>query len=178
MRRTMMIMKNKTKKYKCIIRNDWEEIKVDVMKWVLKGKLVCNFIKFGNLLVESGIKEIVEIIGKDDFWGMKEIGGNYVGNNLLGENLMKIRELIWVNSSELKEWEVVGKLKLKIYGDWMERVSVDKKTFELGLKSFNYLSKKYGVDRTVEYKKTNPTWSGKCEGKDEIPNLQNLSLAA
>lgn len=150
-----MIMKNKTKKYNRLVRKDWEEIKVDVMKWVLKGKFVCNFIKFGNLLIESGNKEIVEISKKDDFWGMKENGEEYVGNNFLGKKLMNIRDLIWLNSNELKEWEVDDSLKIKIYGKSIENLSVDKKVFELGMRSFNFLIKKHGVDKSIEFLNVN-----------------------
>ena len=66
-----MVMKNKTKKYKGFVRKDWEDIKGDVMKWVLKGKFVSNFIKFGNLLTETGVKPIVEVSKRDGFWGTK-----------------------------------------------------------------------------------------------------------
>ena len=36
-----------------------------------------------------------------------------------------------------------GTLKLKIFGEWMERVSVDPKIYELGLRSFTFLMKKH-----------------------------------
>lgn len=138
-----MVMKNKTKKYKGFVRKDWEDIKVDVMGWVLKGKLVSNFIKFGNLLTETGGKTIVESSKRDDFWGMKGVGGVLEGGNRLGFELMGLRSLVWSNSPSLKEWEVEGHLKLKIFGEWMERVSVDPKIYELGIRSFNFLMKKH-----------------------------------
>jgi ribA/ribD-fused uncharacterized protein len=138
-----MVMKNKSKKFKNFIRKDWEEIKGEVMKWVVKGKFVSNFVKFGNLLVESGIKPIVEVSKKDSYWGMKENNGVLEGWNHLGGILTELRSEIWNSSPQIKEWEVDGNLKLKIFGEWMERVSVEDHIHRVGIRSFDFLMKKH-----------------------------------
>lgn len=166
-----MVMKNKTKKYKGSVRKDWEDIKVEVMKWVLKGKFVSNFIKFGNLLVETGGKPIFEVSQRDGFWGTKEVNGVFEGENRLGIELMGLRSMIWTNSPSLKEWEVEGTLKLKIFGEWMERVSVDPKIYGLGLRSFSFLMKKHktGAFTPVDENGYSPEAGSHWESVDTEP---------
>lgn len=166
-----MVMKNKTKKYKGFVRKDWEDIKVEVMRWVLKGKFVSNFIKFGNLLVETGGKPIFEVSQRDGFWGTKDVGGFFEGENRLGIELMGLRSMIWTNSPYLKEWEVEGTLKLKIFGEWMERASVDPKIYELGLRSFTFLMKKHktGVFTPVHGNGDSPEAGSHWESVDTEP---------
>jgi hypothetical protein len=62
--------------------------------------------------------------------------------------------MIWTNDGELKEWEVDGGLGLKIYGNWMERVSVDKNVYDIGLRSFGFLMKKYKTGMFAPIQKT------------------------
>jgi ribA/ribD-fused uncharacterized protein len=173
-----MVIKNKTKKYKGFVRKDWENIKGDVMKWGLKGKFVSNFIKFGNLLTETGGKLIVEVSKRDGFWGTKEVNGFFEGENTLGIELMRLRSMIWTHSPSLKEWEVEGTLKLKIFGEWMERVSVDPKIYELGLRSFTFLMKKHktGLFTPVQENGDSPE-PGSLE-ESEATELTEIRLAA
>ncbi|MBI9052337.1 MAG: NADAR family protein [Bacteroidales bacterium] len=82
-----------SKKYLQKTRVDWEEVKVDIMRWCLKVKLAQNFIKFGTLLETTYPKEIVELSTKDKFWGARPIEKSnlLIGINALGRLLMELR---------------------------------------------------------------------------------------
>ncbi len=81
-------------KYEAFAREDWMNIRVKVMKWSLRMKLACNPISFGNLLISTGDKPIVEFSNKDSFWGAKLDTEEdvLVGQNILGRLLMELRE--------------------------------------------------------------------------------------
>lgn len=88
-----MTAKMISKKYKEYIRNDWENIKVPIMKWSLRIKLCQNINTFGKLLLETKDLSIVEESKKDKFWGATKINNSYKGANVLGRLLMELREL-------------------------------------------------------------------------------------
>lgn len=76
-------------------RPDFDEIRVDVMRWALRIKLAQHQETFGALLIESGDRAIVEFSKKDDFWGAKPDGvepTRLVGTNMLGRLLMELRD--------------------------------------------------------------------------------------
>jgi len=84
-----------SKKYRnTYTRADFEEVKMDIMMWVLRLKLANHTKTFGEVLLETGDREIVEFSKKDDFWGAKpsEDGLTVTGHNILGELLMILRE--------------------------------------------------------------------------------------
>lgn len=82
------------KKYKQFIREDWEEIKVDIMLWCLRLK-IANYKTFFDLLKSTNDLSIVEFSKKDDFWGAKPIDENLLqGENVLGELLMMLRDTL------------------------------------------------------------------------------------
>ena len=84
-----------SKKNKKFVRNDWDLIKVKVMRWVLLIKLMFNYDTFGLLLKETDKKIIVELSHKDKFWGTVFIDKENLiveGVNALGRLLMEIRE--------------------------------------------------------------------------------------
>lgn len=57
-------------------REDFEKIKVTLMRWCLRVKLLQNWEKFSAVLLETGDLPIVEKSTKqDDFWGALVIGG-------------------------------------------------------------------------------------------------------
>ncbi|WP_084170533.1 NADAR family protein [Clostridium algidicarnis] len=88
-----MTGKMKSKLYRNNTREDWENIRVQIMKWCLRVKLAQNWIKFGTLLESTLEYPIVEESHKDDFWGAKPIDENeLVGINVLGRLLMELRE--------------------------------------------------------------------------------------
>lgn len=73
-------------------REDWLNIRVAVMKWVLRVKLRQHHKQFGLVLIETGDKMIVEESSKDLFWGAKrDADGMLRGANVLGRLLVELR---------------------------------------------------------------------------------------
>jgi len=73
------------------IRPDWQKIKVDRMKAVLRAK----FTQHGDLkeaLLKTGDHTLIEESKTDAFWGT---GASRVGQNMLGRLLMELREELW-----------------------------------------------------------------------------------
>ena len=69
-------------------RTDWDDIKLDVMKDILRAKMEQHpYVK--KKLLESGDKELVENSWRDSYWGW---GPNKDGKNHLGKLWMKVRE--------------------------------------------------------------------------------------
>ena len=72
------------------LRQDWEEVKEDVMQ---RG-LVCKFqtnTEIGEILLSTGDEFIVENAAQDYYWGCGKDGS---GKNRLGEILMKVRAIL------------------------------------------------------------------------------------
>ncbi len=87
-----VIMKNQVFRY-LHSREDWEDIKIDVMSWCLKVKLAQNVFALGRLLDKTEDKAIVAHSHNDPFWGTKlEPDGCLKGRNALGKLLMALRE--------------------------------------------------------------------------------------
>ena len=78
-------------------REDWDNIRLKVMKWCISIKLAQNFASFGAVLRETGLKNIVENSAKDNFWGAipNEEGTIFKGKNALGELLMDLRQTFY-----------------------------------------------------------------------------------
>lgn len=88
-----MTAKMKSKPYRCDSRPDWNQVRVKIMRWCLRVKLVQHWNKFSELLLATGDRPIVEHSRKDDFWGAKPAGDQtLVGVNVLGRLLMELRE--------------------------------------------------------------------------------------
>lgn len=115
--RNPMNAKRISRQYQAYVRSDWEQIKISVMEWCLKLKLLQNWDKFGGLLRESGSSVIVEYSTKDDLWGaMPKNDDILVGQNVLGRLLMKMRtEYVMPNKKPQKMLppNVIG---LMLYG--------------------------------------------------------------
>jgi ribA/ribD-fused uncharacterized protein len=82
------------------MREDWESVKVKIMRWCLKIKLAQHFVVFGEALAKTETKNIVENSSKDSFWGAipNEDKSQFVGINALGRLLMELREDLFTNS--------------------------------------------------------------------------------
>lgn len=90
-----MSAKMMAKPHRLEIRSDWEEVKVDIMWWVLRVKLRQNALMFAKALEETTHLDIVEKSSKDRFWGALNASENGLpmleGANVLGQLLMKLR---------------------------------------------------------------------------------------
>ena len=88
--------KRKTKQFIDDSRPDWYQVRINIMRWCLKMKLMSNSEIFGSLLLSTDDKTIVEESYKDEFWGAKPSsdGGTFIGMNVLGRLLMELREQI------------------------------------------------------------------------------------
>lgn len=71
-------------------RKDWDFVKVDVMREILRAKVRQHeYVK--RKLLETGNRELVEDSWRDDFWGW---GPERTGKNMLGKLWMEIRSEI------------------------------------------------------------------------------------
>lgn len=89
-----MTAKMRSKPYRGESRPDWERVRIPIMKWCLRVKLLYNWEKFSELLLETGDKPIVEDSRKDNFWGAKPCPDRdtLTGQNVLGRLLMELRD--------------------------------------------------------------------------------------
>lgn len=90
-----MTAKMVSKPFRSNSRQDWDNVRVDIMYWCLRVKLAQNFLTFGQLLESTCEKSIVEESSKDAFWGAivdKKDSSILVGVNALGRLLMKLRQ--------------------------------------------------------------------------------------
>lgn len=72
------------------LRSDWEEIKVDTMRYLVTQKFRDNK-ELGDLLLATGDLELIEgNTWGDTFWGVC----NGVGSNRLGHILMEVRDAL------------------------------------------------------------------------------------
>lgn len=117
-----MTAKMKSKKYRDRTRPDWDDVRVNVMRWCLRIKLQNNWGKFGRVLDRTGGASIVEESTKDEFWGAKpKEGGLLVGKNALGRLLMELRGQF----REVEEGRAIGLKypavpRLYLFGEPME----------------------------------------------------------
>lgn len=75
------------------VREDWDDVKLEVMDFCVRTKLLTNWIQFGKLLRATKGKEILMVSGSDKYWGMvKNKDGQFDGENQLGLLLMKLRD--------------------------------------------------------------------------------------
>lgn len=90
-----MTAKMKAKPFRTQSRADWDDVRVPVMKWCLRVKLVSNWTTFSALLLDTGDRAIVEDSRKDDFWGAKpQTPEVLAGRNVLGRLLMQLRDTV------------------------------------------------------------------------------------
>jgi type I restriction enzyme S subunit len=92
-----MTAKMKSKPYRKDSRPDWDQVRVNIMRWCLRVKLAQHWNDFSQLLLDTGEYPIVEESRKDDFWGAKATDDDtLVGRNVLGRLLMELREAVKV----------------------------------------------------------------------------------
>lgn len=71
-------------------REDWESVRVDLMRDILRAKVEQHEYVHRKLL-GSGDRELIENSWRDDYWGW---GENRDGQNMLGKLWMEIRDEI------------------------------------------------------------------------------------
>ena len=100
--RSPMTAKMKGKPHRQNSRPDWNVVRVKIMRWCLRVKLVQNWDSFSELLLDTANLPIVEQSRRDDFWGAKPVDKDtLIGVNALGRLLMELREQVKNDSSEL-----------------------------------------------------------------------------
>ena len=99
--RSPMTAKMKSRKHHQDSRQDWDWVRVKIMRWCLRVKLIQNWHTFSELLLKTSDQSIVEQSRKDDFWGAKPIDKQtLVGVNALGRLLMGLREEVKTEGQE------------------------------------------------------------------------------
>lgn len=69
------------------LRNDWESVKVEIMRKALQAKFTQHD-ELKALLLSTGDAKLVEHTTNDNYWGD---GGDGRGRNMLGQLLMQVR---------------------------------------------------------------------------------------
>lgn len=76
-------------------REDWDKIRIEVMRWCLKVKVLQHWDVLREIFTKTDGKLIVEKSRKDDFWGAKETKKKTLrGANVLGQLLMEVRDRV------------------------------------------------------------------------------------
>lgn len=122
-----MTAKMKSKPYRDQSRSDWDKVRIEIMRWSLRVKLAQNWEKFGNLLLSTGDKPIVEDSRKDNFWGAIPFDAEtLIGVNALGRLLMELREKFKQQDADF--WRIVKPLAIPdfwLYGEEIDIINLD-----------------------------------------------------
>lgn len=152
--RSPMAAKMRSKKYRGGSRSDWDKVRVKIMRWCLRVKLVQNWDQFGGLLRETKDHDIVEQSRRDDFWGAKVLeDGTLGGRNVLGRLLMELR--------------------MELKGNTFEDLKV---VNPLTIPNFLFLEKPIGIIRAGIVPESVPSDSGKVD--KESPSQMPLELTS
>ncbi len=114
-----MTAKDVSKQYNELTRSDWMTIRHRVMRWCLRVKLAQNMESFGQLLLSTADKNIVELSYKDAYWGAIPSSSDsslLEGENVLGRLLMELRELLISGSDQLQQVPVLSVDNLLLVG--------------------------------------------------------------
>lgn len=121
-----MTAKMTTKPYSIQTREDWNYVRVNIMRWCLRVKLACNWLDFSEVLISTTGFPIVEQSHKDNFWGaISDNNNNLTGQNILGRLLMELREqyindpssLKIINPPNITNFFILKKSVSKVYAD-------------------------------------------------------------
>lgn len=92
-----MTAKMRSKPFRKDSRQDWDIVRITIMQWCLRAKLLQNYERFSKLLRQTNSMNIVEDSHKDNFWGaIPQSPSELVGQNILGRLLMELREQLIV----------------------------------------------------------------------------------
>ena len=62
------------------------------MRWVLRVKREANTDEFDAVRAAAGDRPIVEVAGRDPWWGARSVADRYEGRNVLGRLSMEVRQ--------------------------------------------------------------------------------------
>jgi ribA/ribD-fused uncharacterized protein len=118
------VAKMQAKPYREQSREDWDHVKLRIMRWCLRVKLAQNWSAFRELLLSTGDRMIVEESGKDSFWGaIPQDEDILVGENKLGRLLVELREdLRQLNAESFLSVEPVAIPDFRLYGEPIKAV--------------------------------------------------------
>jgi len=165
-------------------REDWEEIRIEIMRWCLRVKLAQNFFEFGKLLESTFDKPIVEESSKDDFWGAirdKQDTNILKGKNVLGQLLMELRqfynekrysyEMFVVKPLKIPDFKLFGR-EIDIIDERETFISTIKKSiryFEIeNLNNWTPKEKEYSKVESEQPIVSEPTFDEGKKDKDTI----------
>jgi type I restriction enzyme S subunit len=125
--RSPMTAKMRSKPHRSQSRDDWDQVRVPIMRWCLRVKLAQNWPSFSKLLLSTGERPIVEKkVRRADFWGAREMpDGTLIGENVLGRLLMELREKL--KADELQSLRMVAPLRIPnflLYGNPIEPIEM------------------------------------------------------
>ncbi|RYH00046.1 MAG: NADAR family protein [Alphaproteobacteria bacterium] len=119
-----MTAKMRSKPYREKSRPDWDNVRVPIMRWCLRVKLVQNHAKFSALLLATGNRPIVEDSRKDEYWGARiNDTGELFGKNVLGRLLMEIRQQLREQPEIFEEVHPLRLENFTLYGRQIPVVS-------------------------------------------------------
>ena len=96
--------KMRSREYETDTRIDWLDVRIKIMEWCLKVKLVQNWQSFSSVILSTEDLVIVEQSKNDDFWGaIHQVDGSLIGKNILGWLLTELREILINNPKSLEE---------------------------------------------------------------------------
>lgn len=113
-----MTAKMRSKPFRHETRADWEDVRIKVMRWCLRVKLIYNWHRFSALLLSTGDKPIVEDSRKDTYWGATRLDLETLnGQNMLGRLLMELRQKLRDNPGTLRSVRPLGISDFLLLGD-------------------------------------------------------------
>jgi predicted NAD-dependent protein-ADP-ribosyltransferase YbiA (DUF1768 family) len=126
------------------IRPDWDQIKLEVMNYCIRVKLINNWVQFGELLRGTGDREIVlKAPKKESFWGLFTSKDGYCrcGYNHLGRLLMNVRnELNNPNNEPLRVLVPPAHLNLMLLGSEIELIDRRDHLCQVGTRTSAYVA--------------------------------------
>ena len=122
--RSPMTAKMVGKPYVHDSRDDWDRVRVAIMRWCLQIKLAQNWSRFSELLLATGDRPIVEDSRRDDFWGAIPVDSDTLsGMNVLGRLLMELREHVRNDPGSLMRVEPLPLAEFLLDGQQIEPVT-------------------------------------------------------
>jgi ribA/ribD-fused uncharacterized protein len=106
-------------------RRDWDQIKIDVMEWCLRVKVLYHSSKIRKEIEEVNGRDIIEISHKDRFWGAvpdKQDPNILLGENILGQLWMDIRNRTDFNSTDFLVVETPDIPNFLLYNTTIETI--------------------------------------------------------